>query len=77
MFAPPEISDIDLLGKINRVIYLNTQISDGALYLRVTEQQLNRAQITGPAVDYRCLGSSQRVRTEQRRIEPDARDPFR
>ena len=41
----------NLLGDGNRVVNLDAEIAHGALQLAVPEQQLNRTQIAGLAVD--------------------------
>ena len=47
-----------------------------ALYLGVPEQELHGSEVTSAPVDKHCLCSAQRVRTELRRIKPDAGDPL-
>jgi hypothetical protein len=62
--ALPRCSDVDLLGDGERVIDLNAEVPDGALHVRVPKEQLNRAQVSGPPVNQRGLGSPQRVGAE-------------
>ena len=73
--APSPGSDVDLLCDGEGVIDLDTQVTDGALDPRVAEQELHRAQIAGTAVDQRRLRPAQRVRAEERRVEPRKLDP--
>jgi hypothetical protein len=40
-----------LLGNRERIVDLDTKVSDSALDLRVSQQQLDRAQIAGAPVD--------------------------
>jgi hypothetical protein len=47
----PGISDIDLLGDRQGVVNLDPEITDRALDLGVTEQQLNGPEVAGPAID--------------------------
>tara|TARA_B100000029_G_scaffold219562_1_gene217270 strand:+ start:577 stop:753 length:177 start_codon:yes stop_codon:yes gene_type:complete len=57
MSAPPPVSDISLFSQLQRVIDLDTEISDGALDLGMTEQQLDRPQTVCTAVNHRRLGA--------------------
>jgi hypothetical protein len=43
--------DLRLLGNLEGVIYLDTEISDGAFKLRVPQQELNGSEISGPPID--------------------------
>src|SRR6516225_4358901 len=47
----PGTSDVNLLRDLNGVVNLDTEVTDRALDLGVTEQQLNSAQVPCPAVD--------------------------
>lgn len=69
-------SDIDLLRDLDRVIDLDAELANGALDLRMPEQELHRAQIASAPVDQHRLRSAQRMRTELRRVETDAGHPF-
>jgi hypothetical protein len=75
--ALPQCSDVDLLGDGQRIVDLDTKVSDRTLHLGVPEQQLNRPEVASTPIDQRCLGSPQRVGAEQSRIETDAGDPAR
>ncbi len=71
MPAPPQFSDFDLLSNRQRVVHLDPEIADGALNLRVTQEQLHGSQIAGLAIDQRRFRSAKRMRAEQRGIKPD------
>jgi hypothetical protein len=49
-------SDIDLFGNGKRIVHLDPEIADRALYLRVAEQELNDAKIPRLFVDEGCFG---------------------
>ncbi len=70
--APPPCSDINLLGDRERIIDLDTKVSDSALDLRMPEQQLDCAQITSAPVDQSSLGSTQGMSSVSVGIQPDA-----
>jgi len=59
MSAPPLRSDIHLFCYCDGIINLDAEVSYGALDLRVTEEQLDSAQISGAPVNQRRLGSTQ------------------
>jgi hypothetical protein len=69
-------SNIDLLRDLDRIVDLYAKIPHRALDLGVTEQELDSPEIAGSPVDQHCLRASQRVCTEFRWVEADARDPF-
>ncbi len=54
-------SNVDLFGDAQRIFKFDTKISDSAVNLCVSEQQLNRPEISGFAVDFRRLGPAQRM----------------
>jgi hypothetical protein len=58
-----------------RFIHLDAEISDRALDLRVTEQELNGPQVAGASVDQRRFGPRERVCAEQLGVQSDAGDP--
>ena len=62
MRRPPRPSDVDRFSDAQGVFEFDAQISNRAVHLRVTEQELHRAQIAGLSVDLRRLGAPQRVR---------------
>jgi hypothetical protein len=66
------ISDVNLFSDGKCVVDLDTEVPHRTLNLRVAEQKLHGAQVAGPAIDQRCLGSPERVRTKNMRIQPDA-----
>ena len=55
----PATSDLDLLGDFNGIVNIDAEMANGALDLRVTEEQLDSAQISGAPVNQRRLGSTQ------------------
>ena len=69
-------SDIDLLGDLYRVIDLDAEIANGALDLRVAQQELNRPEIARSPVDQHGLRAAKGVRTKLGRVEPDAGHPL-
>lgn len=74
---PPihSLLDFRLLGDLQSVIDFNAQVAHCAFELRVTEQQLNRPQVLGLAVDQCGLSSAHRVRTVGSGVETDGADP--
>ena len=72
----PVISDIDLLCYREGIVHINAEIPDSALYLGVTKQKLDGAQIPGAAVDQRRLRSPQSVCAVQMRVWPYADKPI-
>jgi hypothetical protein len=50
----PGFSDVNLFGYRQRIIHLDTEVSDGAFDLGVAEQELDSAEVAGSAVDQRC-----------------------
>src|SRR5213592_1406982 len=63
------------LGDLERVVYFNPKITDGAFELGVPEQKLNGSQISGPSIDQRGFRPTQRMRAVSQRIESDRCDP--
>ena len=57
--ALPCTSNVDLLSYGEGIVHINAEISHCALYLSVTKQKLDGAQIPGAAVDQRRLRSPQ------------------
>ena len=72
----PGISDINLFRYCQRVINLNAKISDRAFDLGMPEQELDGPEITCPSIDQGRFCSSQGMRAEQPRVQPDASDPL-
>ena len=64
-----------LLGDLQRIVHLDTEVADGALQLRVTEQKLNGPDVACPALDQGRLGSAHRMGAVRRGIEPNRRHP--
>jgi hypothetical protein len=57
--ALPSTSNIDLLRYGESVVHIDAEIPHSALYLGVTKQKLDGAQIPGAPVNQRCLRSPQ------------------
>src|SRR5262249_49750216 len=57
-------SDFNLFGDGERVINLDSEISDGTSHPCVAKQKLDRAQIAGAAVDQGGLRATERVSAE-------------
>jgi len=55
----PAKLDLNLLCYRKSIIDIDAEVPDSALYLGVTEQELNRSQIAGTATDQGCLRSPQ------------------
>ena len=68
--------DIDFLSNFDRVVDLDTKVTNRALDLGMAKQQLDCSKISGAPVDQYRLCSAQRVGAELGRIESDAGDPF-
>ena len=65
-----------LFRDLQRVIYLDSKVSDGALQLGMAEQDLHGPQVLRALIDQRCLSSPHRVRAIDRRIEADGGNPL-
>ena len=63
-------------GKCERILDVDAQVTNGALDLRVAEQDLHGAQVARPLVDDRRLGSSQRMRPVVLRPQSDPGHPL-
>ena len=61
---------VGLLGHIQSVIYLDPEISDGALQLRMAEEELHGAQVPGLAINLGSLRTPHRVRAIKGRLKP-------
>jgi len=69
----PRSSDVDFFGDLKGIVDFDT---NGAFNFRMTQQELHRAQVAGPAIDQRRLGSPQGMRGELAWFETDAADPL-
>jgi hypothetical protein len=67
-FAPPV--QTSTCSAIERVVYLNPEIADGALDFSMPEQQLHGTKVASPPVDQRRLRPAERVSREKVRVEP-------
>jgi hypothetical protein len=64
-----------LLGDLQGVVGLDSQVSDGAFELGVPKEELNGPEIPGPPVDQRGVGAPQRMGAVGRRVQPDGPHP--
>ena len=64
------------LSKGERILYVDAQIANGALYLRVAEQNLHSAQVARLPIDDGRLGSAQRMGAVIIRAQSDRGRPF-
>ncbi len=60
---------LGLLGHLQGVVHLDAEVTDRAFELGMSEQQLDRAQVLGPAVDQGRLRSPQRMRSVLRAVQ--------
>jgi len=77
-FAGPHIRaqlKFDLLRDADRIVDLDTEISDGAFQLRVTEQQLHGPQVAGLSINLSRFRLAHRVRAIRRTIKPGPLNP--
>ena len=68
--------DFGLFRDFQRVIYLDSKVSDGTLQLGMAEENLDGPQVFRAFVDQRGLCSPHRVRTIDRWIEADGSNPL-
>ena len=69
-------SDVDFLGDLRCIVNLDAKVANGALNLRVAEQQLECTHISSSSIVQRGLGPAQRVRAELQWVETDACEPL-
>ena len=72
----PGCSGVNLFRYRSRVVDLDPEVSDGAFDLRVARQELHGTQVSCAPVDQGCLCSSERMRSEQVRIQADTGNPL-
>ena len=72
----PLRSHLHLLRDGKSIVDLNTEVAHGAFDLGVSQQQLDRTQVAGAAVDQGCFSAPQGVSAEQLGIETDVPDPI-
>ena len=53
----PDGLHLGLLGDLQRIVDLDSKLSDGALKLAVAKQKLYRPQVPGPSVDQSRFGA--------------------
>ena len=68
-------SDVQFPGNGERVLHLDSEVSDRILDLGMAKKQLDRTQIAGPAVYQDGPCAAQRMRSVTQRIEPNGGDP--
>src|SRR5438128_12478499 len=64
-----------LLGDLQSVVDLDSEIPDGAFKFRVPKQELNGPEIPGPPVNQRGFRAPQRMRAVGRRVQPNRPHP--
>jgi hypothetical protein len=72
----PGISDINLFRYCQCVIDLDAEIADGAFDLGMPQQELDGPEIAGASIDQCRLGTPQRMRPKQSRVQSNAAYPF-
>jgi hypothetical protein len=72
----PGTSDFDFFSNLNGIVNLDAKIANGALDLRVAQQELDRTQVAGSSMDQRGFGPAQGVRAKLQRVKADASDPL-
>jgi hypothetical protein len=68
----PGSSDVDLPRYSESVVDLNAEITHGALDLSMAKQKLDGTHVAGSAINQRRLGSVDRVRPDESRVEANA-----
>jgi hypothetical protein len=68
-------SEVNLLGNIQGVVHLNSEISDGAFQLGVSEEKLDCTQVAGLPINLGSLRAAHRVRAVRRCVQADALNP--
>src|SRR5260221_14064692 len=63
-------------GEGERILYVDAQIANGTLDLRVAEQDLHGTQVTCLLIDDGCLGSAQRMGSVILRTQTDPGHPL-
>jgi hypothetical protein len=70
------VSDFGAFGESKRVLYVDAEIPDRALNLRMAEQDLNGPKISGLLVSNRGFRPPERVRAVVLATKADARHPL-
>jgi hypothetical protein len=68
-------SELALLRERQGIIDFDPEVTDGALDLGMSEEQLDRSQIAGRTVDLRRLGTAHRMRAIGAAVHPGTLDP--
>lgn len=74
-FRPRAASDLHLLGYLQSVVHLDTEVPDRALKPSMTKKKLDRPDVLRPAIDKGGFGPTERMRSVASRIQPDASYP--
>lgn len=69
-------SDFSSLRQEQRILHVDTKVSDRVLYLGVTEQYLDHTDIARRPVDHRCLRAAKRVSSIFLRAQTDRGHPL-
>ena len=67
--------NLRLFEYLESIVDFNTEVSDGAFQLGVTEQELDRSQVFGTLVDQCRLGPALRMSAVRRCIQPGGFGP--
>ena len=59
-----------------RLLYVDAEVANSVFDLCMAEQYLHGAQVTCLLIDYRCLGSAERMRPVVLPAQPDPGDPL-
>ena len=68
-------SQLDLLRNAEHVVDLDAEVADGALELRMPDEQLDGSQVAGLLVDLRRLRPTHRMGAVRGAVQPGALDP--
>lgn len=68
-------SHFGLLSHFESIVNLDPEVSHGAFYFCMAQEQLDRAQVLSASIDQRRFRSTHGVRTVRGVIEPNRRDP--
>ena len=77
MSTLPGISDVNLFRYCQGIVHFDPEISDRAFELGVAKQKLDCPEIASASVDQSSFGSSERMSSENPRVQSNAANPFR
>ena len=69
-------SNFRALSKSDRIINVDAEVANGIVDVRMTQQDLHRAKVSGCLVDERSLRSAHRMRAVFRHDEANCTDPL-